>query len=230
VTDDLQLGDLLGDDVDALASTLTPNLGLPYPASSDPVAAGATNIRDLALALDANSKLVSVNTPVLAASTLRAGAYVGEVVLIWLQGGIWHTNENLLVYARWGNPDGAANKWHILGPPVMMDTYVAAAFTTPAGTNNDIDVFLDCPAWVTGWLVANVQLNSGLVDVILTDSASHSVYWSSSGRLFSFANVRSPFYALLQGRCYLQYYSPSAPSTVANRRLGIEIAALTANA
>jgi hypothetical protein len=54
--DDLR--DIVDDpEVSPLATTLTPILKLPYPASSDPVAQGASNIQALATAVD-NAKLV----------------------------------------------------------------------------------------------------------------------------------------------------------------------------
>ncbi len=50
-------------EVDPLATATTPAWGLPYPSSSDPVAAGASNIHDLAVAVD--SKLTALNNDAL---------------------------------------------------------------------------------------------------------------------------------------------------------------------
>jgi hypothetical protein len=225
VTDDLLLGDLSDDEIEALASTLTPNLGLPYPSSNDPVAAGATNIRDLALAIDSNAKLwnLPILAPSNAAGSLRAGAYVGEEILIHFWHGYWTYSQNgALARARWFD-DGASGTgpaWCILGSPVELTIMAAPGFGLGATTTNDQNCMLDMPKWVYGNLSGGCQMDSGITDVILTDSAGHNTYWSAGGRNLAWVNVVGAF-SVLQGRCYLQYFSQGG--AVSNRWLRVSI-------
>jgi hypothetical protein len=113
MTDEPTLADLLdGDEIEPLATTLTPKLALPYPSSSDPVASGATNIRDLALALDGNTKLVGPTTAVLNyAAGMRRPAFDGEIVIVYFDPA--NTGANLVAYSL---ARGVGITWYLLSP------------------------------------------------------------------------------------------------------------------
>jgi hypothetical protein len=206
-------------EVEPLASTLTPVLALPYPSSSDPVAAGAANIRDLALALDSNARYLE-NLPTLTANATLRKPRANEVCRLSFPASLWAAAIDAvgLFYG-----DGAL-RWQSFAT-VRLSTYDPAAFALPAGgPNYDSSCQIQLPRPIYGWPQMGCVNTAGANDMRCGDfawSGAYDFYVSAGGVRQPIQMAQGPI-GRMQTKCNMAYHN-GAPATVQNRSLHLFI-------
>jgi hypothetical protein len=206
-------------EVEPLASTLTPVLALPYPSSSDPVAAGAANIRDLALALDTNARYLENLLTLTANATLRKPR-VNEVARLMFPAASWAAGMD--GYGLFFG-DGSL-RWQAFAP-VRLSTYDPTALVLAAGgPQYDASNQIQFARPVFAWTQMGCVNTAGTNDMRCGDfawSGTYDFYVSAGGVRQPMQMAQGPF-GRMQTKCNLAFHAGAA-ATVQNRSLQVFI-------
>jgi hypothetical protein len=198
-------------DVSPLATTLTPKLKLPYPAPSDPVANGAINFRDLALAVD-NAGLFGPVAYIDVATAWRNPAYEGELGLLVYSPAVHRCQDWTYHLMR-----GGGTSWYSIGPNTLSISD-PTAWAVPAGSQNDPTCHLENLPYFYGSLFGSYQA-AGVLDCVLSDSAGHATYFTQPGSNPNLNGVWGQQF----GNLFLQFFNGGGTPSVQYRAFGVRI-------